>query len=78
MTTLALNNLWAFIQSMMLSDRNKQWLADRLVESKTDNIKAAQEKYVKESLTRALNEVKEARQKGEKLQTLDDFLKELD
>lgn len=35
MSTAALNNLWIYIQSMALSDRNKQWLADRLIESKT-------------------------------------------
>lgn len=35
MSTAALNNLWIYIQSMALSDRNKQWLADRLIESKS-------------------------------------------
>lgn len=35
MSTAALNNLWAYIQGMALSDSNKQWLADRLIESKT-------------------------------------------
>lgn len=37
-----------------------------------------QQTYVKESLTRALNEVKEAELEGKKLQSVDDFLKELD
>ena len=78
MSTVALNNLWIYIQSMMLSDRNKQWLADRLIESKTSNTKAAQEKFVRESLTRAMNEVREARRTGKKRQTLDEFLNELD
>lgn len=78
MTTVAMNNLWTYIQSMMLSDRNKQWLADRLIESKSDSVKAAQEKYVRESLTRAMNEVREARRTGKQLQTLDEFLNELD
>lgn len=35
MSTAALNNLWAYIQGMALSDSDKQWLADRLIESKT-------------------------------------------
>ena len=84
MSTVALNNLWIYIQSMMLSDRNKQWLADRLIESKTNKVnttqakQAAQEKYVRESLTRAINEVREARRTGKKRQTLDEFLNELD
>ena len=37
-----------------------------------------QQAYVKESLARAFNEVKEAELEGRKLQSVDDFLKELD
>ena len=37
-----------------------------------------QQAYVKESLTRALQEVKLAKLEGRKLQSIDDFLKELD
>ena len=37
-----------------------------------------QQAYVKESLTRALQEVKLAKSEGRKLQSVDDFLKELD
>ena len=37
-----------------------------------------QQAYVKESLTRALQEVKLAKLEGSKLQSIDDFLKELD
>lgn len=37
-----------------------------------------QQAYVKESLIRALQEVKLAKLEGRKLQSIDDFLKELD
>lgn len=37
-----------------------------------------QQAYVKDSLTRALQEVKLAKLEGRKLQSLDDFLKEFD
>ena len=37
-----------------------------------------QQAYVKESLARALQEVKLAKLEGRKLQSFDDFLKELD
>lgn len=37
----------------------------------------AQQKYVKESLERAINEVKAAKEEGKELQTADDFIKEL-
>ena len=35
-----------------------------------------QQKYVRETLTQALNEVKEAKRTGRKLKSLDDFLEE--
>lgn len=37
-----------------------------------------QQAYVKDSLTKAFNEVKTANLQGKKLQNVDDFLKELD
>lgn len=43
MSNTALTNLWNYIQSMSLSDRNKQWLAERLLES-TSSAKAKAEK----------------------------------
>ena len=33
MTTVALNGLWAYIQTLNLSKRNRKWLAQKLVES---------------------------------------------
>lgn len=35
MTTVALNNLWTYIESLNLSARNRKWLADKLTESAT-------------------------------------------
>lgn len=78
MTNIALNNLWTYIESMSLSNRNKQWLADKLIESKTENKREAQERYVRESLTRAFDELKEAKMSGRKLQSADDLLKEME
>lgn len=79
MTSTALNNLWAYIDSISLSDRNKQWLADKLIESKKKSKKEAQAQYVRESLQRALDEVKEMKKKNyEGVQTMDEFLAELD
>lgn len=37
-----------------------------------------QQAYVKDSLSRAFNEIKTAKIEGRKLQSVDDFLKELD
>ena len=35
MSTIALNNLWHYIQSLSLSNSNKDWLADKLIKSKS-------------------------------------------
>lgn len=48
MTTAALSNLWNCIQGMALSDRNKQWLADRLIESKTKSNQRKAEEYLQQ------------------------------
>ena len=32
MTTLAMNNLWNYLQGLSLSAENRQWLAERLIE----------------------------------------------
>lgn len=77
MTTVAMNNLWTYIQGLSLSQRNRKWLAEKLVAPTEDARTAKQKAYVKESLTRALKGVEAAKREGRKLQTLDEFLEEL-
>lgn len=77
MTTVAMNNLWTYIQGLSLSQRNRKWLAEKLVAPTEDTRTAKQKAYVKESLTRALKGVEAAKREGRKLQTLDEFLEEL-
>jgi len=79
MTAIALNNLWSYIQGMSLKKQDREWLAGKLLEPTADDAKTAQQKaFVKESLTRALKEVEDAKREGRKLQTLDEFLEELE
>lgn len=79
MTAIALNNLWSYIQGMSLKKKDREWLAGKLLEPTADDAKTAQQKaYVKETLTRALKEVEAAKREGRKLQTLDEFLEELE
>ena len=79
MTAIQLNNLWTYIQGMSLKKKDREWLAGKLLEPTGDDAKTAQQKaYVKESLGRAFNEVEQAKREGRKLQTLDEFLDELD
>ena len=79
MTTFALNNLWNYIEGLSLKQKDREWLANKLLEPKADDAKTAQQKaYVKETLTRAINEVKAAKRNGRKLKTLDELIEELE
>lgn len=77
MSTVALNNLLTYILSLGLSSKNKRWLADKLIEADKDTIRLQQEKMVKDSLTRAIQEMKESQRNESHQQTLDEFLNSL-
>ena len=78
MTTSELHNLWAYIDSLHLKKIDREWLAYKLLQKNKESAKTARQKaYVNETLTRALNEVKEAEKEGKRLKTLDEFLEEL-
>ena len=77
MTAMALNNLWSYIQGMSLKKKDREWLAGKLLEPVDDAKTAQQKAFVKETLTRALKEVEQAKREGRKLQTLDEFIQEL-
>ena len=63
----ALEKMLAFVRTLVPAKKVK---AD---DAKTER----QQAYVKETLTRALQEVKAAKREGHKLQTVDEFIKEL-
>jgi hypothetical protein len=78
MTTVALNNLWTYIEGLSLKRKDREWLASKLLEPKADDAKTAKQKaYVKETLTRALNEVKAAKRGEVKMMTEEKFLEGL-
>ena len=78
MTTFALNNLWTYIEGLSLKQKDREWLAGKLLEPKADDAKTAKQKaYVKETLTRALNEVKAAKRGEVKMMTEEEFFKGL-
>lgn len=73
-----MNNLWTFIQGMSLKKKDREWLAGKLLEPTVDDAKTARQKaYVKESLYRALDEVKRARRGEVKMMTEEEFLEGL-
>ena len=78
MTTVALNNLWTYIEGLSLKRKDREWLAGKLLELKADDAKTTKQKaYVKETLTRALNEVKAAKRGEVKMMTEEEFLEGL-
>lgn len=79
MSTLELNNLWDYIQGLGLVESDRDWLAGKLLEPVERNEETERQKaYVKESLTRALQEVKDAKREGRKMKTIEEFEKELE
>ena len=78
MTSIALNNLWTYLQGLSLKQKDREWLAGKLLEpTGVDAETKRQQEFIKESLYRALDEVEAAKREGRKLSTLDDFIKEL-
>ena len=77
MSTAQMEGLWQYLQTLSLSRSNRQWLAEHLI-MPTEATETPNQKYVRESLTRAIKEVREAEKVGHKLQNLDDFISELE
>ncbi len=78
MTTAALNNLWTYINGLSLKKKDREWLANKLFEpTEVEAETKRQQEFVKESLTRAINEVRAAKREGRKLMTLEEFEEEL-
>ncbi|MBP3755899.1 MAG: hypothetical protein J6I61_01260 [Prevotella sp.] len=73
-----MDNLWNYINGLSLKRKDREWLANKLLEpTEVDAETKRQQEYVKESLTRAVNEVKVAKSEGRQLTSLDDFIEEL-
>jgi hypothetical protein len=77
MTAMALNNLWSYIQGMSLKKKDREWLASKLLEPVDDAKTEQQKAYVKETLTRALKEVEQAKRGEIKMMTEEEFLEGL-
>lgn len=67
--------LWNLIQCQSASVRKA--LTKRMIEADEKKTTLRQQKLVKESLGRALDEVREAERSGQPLMSFDDFLKEV-
>ena len=78
MTSTALNNLWTYLNGLSLKRKDREWLANKLLEpTEVDAETKRQQEFVKESLTRAINEVRAAKRGEHKLMTEDEFIEGL-
>lgn len=61
MNAVSLNNLWSYLQGLSLTTSNQRWLGERLIEAskieKDDKKAKQQEAMVKDTLTRAFEEL---------------------
>ena len=73
---MALNNLWSYLQGLALARSDRDWLAGKLLEATTDEARQ-QQLFVKDTLYRALDEVETANDERKPLQSIDDFINEL-
>ena len=78
MTTMALNNLWSYLQGLKLAQKDRNWLAGKLLEASNEDIETRhQQELVKESLYSALNEVEAAKRGEIEMMTEEEFLEGL-
>lgn len=49
MSAIQIEGLWQFIQTLSLSNRNKQWLAERLMEASAQKTYANDTEYIQAS-----------------------------
>ena len=68
---MALNNLWSYLQGLKLAQKDRNWLAGKLLEASSEDIET------KESLYSALNEVEAAKRGEIEMMTEEEFLEGL-
>ena len=62
--TISLDGLLAFIRSLSLSPRNKEWLAEKLIEDARNEQEAAPCQYTTEQLQQRLQQSMQSYRKG--------------
>lgn len=64
MTSIQLESLWSYIQSLNLSKRNRTWLSNKLIENQANTESVSNDTYKKKviaGIDSGLNDVKEGR-----------------
>ena len=75
MTTVALNNLWNYLQGLSLTASNRKWLAEKLIEpqSSTD----MNDEKIRQELTEAFQQLEEVKSGNRKTRKAEELLYEL-
>lgn len=75
MNALSMNNLWNYLQGLSLTASNRKWLAEKLIEPKTNAVMNDDE--IRQGLTEAFQQLKEVKAGKRKTRKAEELLHEL-
>ena len=77
MNTVAMNNLWTYLQGLSLTAKNKKWLSERLIEPKAVDMPVMTDEEIKEGLNLAFMHMKEVNEGKRLKRDINELLNEL-
>ena len=77
MNTVAMNNLWTYLQGLSLTAKNKKWLSERLIEPKAVDMPVMTDEEIKEGLNLAFMHMKEVNEGKRLTRDITELLNEL-
>ncbi|MBO5641040.1 MAG: hypothetical protein J5900_01215 [Prevotella sp.] len=77
MNTVAMNNLWTYLQGLSLTAKNKKWLSERLIEPKAVDKPVMTDEEIKEGLNLAFMHMKEVNEGKRLTRDINELLNEL-
>ena len=77
MNTVAMNNLWTYLQGLSLTAKNKKWLSERLIEPKAVDMPVMTDEEIKEGLNLAFMHMKEVNEGKRLTRDINELLNDL-
>ena len=77
MNTVAMNNLWTYLQGLSLTAKNKKWLSERLIEPKAVDMPVMTDEEIKDGLNLAFMHMKEVNEGKRLTRDINELLNEL-
>ena len=77
MNTVAMNNLWTYLQGLSLTAKNKKWLSEHLIEPKAVDMPVMTDEEIKEGLNLAFMHMKEVNEGKRLTRDINELLNEL-